>query len=372
MQRNLVLLLFSLLVALLGAEGALRLAGKLAPPPYPPEAWRPELYTGHPEYGYALWPSRTTQYEYPPAQPRRLTVNSNSDGFRSTRELDEDDPRTRVLILGDSYVFGEGVEESERFSEILERLEPEWRVDNLGMTGWGPDLMLMALEAVGQKASPDLVIFTLFFDDFRRVRQRYAGMGFPTPRFELRDGRLVRVPYPRPKPWERWHLYHGILQALSGPNRPYSAPTDAEWELNEKILDRFRELGRERGFSPVLLYLAGPWKGAAQDRRTSWVRRYGEEHDVPWLDLTEPIQAAGEDSVYLHENRHYGPVGHRIIAVELHDFLTRNMPRRARAGAAASRDRKLGPGLALSGSAGAPLQALPRLAKIPLASPPGE
>jgi hypothetical protein len=322
--------MFSFLVALLGAEGALRLAGVLAPPPYPPQTWRPELYTGHSEYGYALWPSRTTRYDYPPAHPRRLTVSSNSDGFRSARELDDDDPddpRTRVLILGDSYVFGEGVEESERFSDVLERLEPEWHVDNLGMTGWGPDLMLMALEAVVERASPDVVIFTLFFDDFRRVRPRYAGMGFPTPRFELREGRLARVPYPRPKPWERWHLYHGVLRALSGPNGPYSAPTAAEWELNERILDRFRELGREQGFSPVLLYLAGPWKGAAQDRRSSWVREYGEEHDVPWLDLSGPIQAAGEDSVYLPENRHYGPAGHRIVAVELHAFLTRTLQR---------------------------------------------
>jgi hypothetical protein len=241
------LLILSTLVALLGAEGALRLVGKLAPPPYPPETWRPELYTSHSEYGYALWPSRTTQYDYPPAHPRRLTVNSNAHGFRSVRELDEDDPRTRVLILGDSYVFGEGVEESERFSDILERLEPEWRVDNLGMTGWGPDLMLMALEAVVGRASPDLVIFTLFTDDFRRVRPRYAGMGFPNPRFELREGRLARVPYPRPKPWERWHLYHGVLSALSGPNRPYSGPSAAEWELNERILDRGRERHRTGG-----------------------------------------------------------------------------------------------------------------------------
>jgi hypothetical protein len=56
------------------------------------------------------------------------------------------------------------------------------------------------------------------------------------------------------------------------------------------------------------------------------VREYGEEHGVPSLDLTEPIQMAG-DSVYLPENRHYGPAGHRIVAVQLHAFLTRIKPR---------------------------------------------
>lgn len=326
MKQNLLLFLVSLLVALLGAEVALQLTDTFAPPPYPPRPRMPELYTSHPDYGYALWPSRTTQYEYPPAQPRRITVNSNADGFRGKRELDGEDRRTRVLILGDSYAFGQGVEEAERFSDVLEQLEPGWRVDNLGMTGWGPDLMLLALEALVERTSPDVVVFTLFYDDFRRVRPRYAGMGYPNPRLELRDGRLVRVPFPKPKPWERSHLYHGVLRALWGPNRPFSGPTPAEWELNERILDRFRELASLHGFSPVLVYLTGPWTGAAQRRRSSWVREYGEAHGVPWLDLTEPIQSAG-DSVYLPENRHYSPAGHRIVATELHAFLTRN-PRR--------------------------------------------
>ena len=326
MKQNLILFLVTSLVALGVAEGVLRLADKFAPPSYPPEPRLAELYASHPEYGYALWPSNTVQYEYPPAQPRTLTVHSNSDGFRDTRELSESDTRFRVMITGDSYVFGEGVEESERFSDVLERLEPEWRVDNVGMTGWGPDLMLMALEAVVEPASPDVVIFTLFTDDFRRVRERYAGMGFPTPRFELREEQLVRVPYPRPKLWERLHLFHGILTALSGPTGPYSGPTPSEWLLNERILDRFLELASGHGFTPVLVYLAGPWTGRAQEERSGWVRSYAETHGVLALDLTESIQSADPDSVYLPENRHYGPAGHNIVAVELHRFLAQNLP----------------------------------------------
>lgn len=326
MKQNLILFLVTSLVALSAAEGVLRLADKFAPPPYPPRPRMPEMYTGHPEYGYALRPSTTAQYEYPPAQPRTLTVHSNSDGFRDTKELSESDPRFRIMITGDSYVFGEGVEEAERFSDVLEQLEPAWRVDNVGMTGWGPDLMLMALESVVEPASPDVVIFTLFFDDFRRVRKRYAGMGFPTPRFELRDDRLVRVPYPRPRPWERLHLYHGALTALSGPTRPYSAPTPTEWLVNERILDRFLELSRRQDFIPVLVYLAGPWTGGWQQQRSAWVLDYAETHGVLAIDLTEPIQSADPDQVYLPENRHYSPGGHRLVAVELHRFLAQNLP----------------------------------------------
>ncbi len=320
MKKNLLLATLSLLAALTASEVGLRVTGKLAPPPYPPTPRLPEMYTAHPAYGYALWPSRTMRYEYPPEHPRTLTVVSNRDGFRNRREFDEADARPRVLVVGDSYTFGEGVEAEERFSNLLESREPGWRVDNMGMTGFGPDLMIMALESLLSKAEPDLVVLALAFDDFRRVRDRYAGMGFPSPRFELRGRRLTRVPFPAPKPWERSHLVHGLLMALE--EAPVREPLDAgEWRINRAILDRFRELSREHRFQPVLVYLAGPWTGQLHRRRAAFVREYGEEHGIPTLDVSEAIHSADPDGVYLPKNSHYSAGGHAIVASELEPLL---------------------------------------------------
>src|ERR1700733_5274096 len=130
---------------LLLAEGSLHVFGKDAPPPYPPRLRHPELQAYEP-YGYRLIPSRTTTILYPPDRPRTITLLSNRDGFRASRELDEPDARPRVLFLGDGFVFGDGVEESERFTNILETLEHSRRMDNLGMTSYGPDLMLRSLQ----------------------------------------------------------------------------------------------------------------------------------------------------------------------------------------------------------------------------------
>jgi len=114
--------------------------GWYAPPPSPPRCiyWDPKicaLYQFYEPYGYRLKPSRIMEYFYPKVNPRKLNVTSNQDGFRSSRELDEPDSRLRILVLGDSFAFGEGVEEHERFSNVLEDLRPNWRVDNMGMTG---------------------------------------------------------------------------------------------------------------------------------------------------------------------------------------------------------------------------------------------
>ncbi len=320
MKKNLLLAGLSLLVAMAAAEVGLRAAGTLAPPPYPPTPRLPELYTGYPAYGYALRPSRTMRYDYPPEHPRTLTVVSNSDGFRNRREFDEADDRPRILIVGDSYTFGEGVEAEERFSDLIESREPGWRVDNMGMTGFGPDLMIMALESLAPKADPDIVVLALAFDDFRRVRARYAGMGFPSPRFELGDRGLARVPFPTPKPWERSHLVHGFLMALEDARlrEPLGA---GEWRINRAILDRFRELAGEHGFQPVLVYLAGPWTGALHQRRAAFVREYGEEHGIPAVDVSEAIHSADPDEVYLPRNSHYSAAGHAVVASELEPLL---------------------------------------------------
>ena len=86
----------SLIVALLAAEATMTRLGIFAPPNDPMRTERPDLYQADPSVGYRLWPSRTMSYRYPADGPL-ITLVSNSDGFRSDRELDERDARTRVL-----------------------------------------------------------------------------------------------------------------------------------------------------------------------------------------------------------------------------------------------------------------------------------
>lgn len=140
--------MFSLILG----EIVLVFTGLYSPPIVRCGYWDPkicDLYQMYPPHGYRLWPSRKSQYSYPLHNPRELSMTSNSHGFREQRELDEEDNRVRIIVLGDSMVLGEGVEETERFTNILEALQQSWRIDNLGMTGFGPDLMLRTLEEVG-------------------------------------------------------------------------------------------------------------------------------------------------------------------------------------------------------------------------------
>ena len=325
MKGNLILLLVAVLVAAGGAELALRISGRFTPPEYPPTPSQPDMYEARPEYGYALHPNSTRTYEYPPEEPRTITVHSDDYGFRNTHDISASDGRFRVLVLGDSYTFGEGVQEGERFTDYLQELEPGWRVDNVGIPGWGPDLMLLAMEAILPVARPDLVVVALFFDDFRRVRPRFSGLGYPIPRLELTEEGLVEVPFPKSKLWERSHLYNALQITLSGRINMRAPLTPPEWGLNEAIQDSLIALIEAHGATPVYAYLSGPWTIPAQQRRRDWVEGIAAKLGVAHLDLTEPIQSSNPEIVYLPDNGHYGPGGHRIVADSLHEFLVRRV-----------------------------------------------
>jgi hypothetical protein len=254
-----------------------------------------------------------TTYRYPLHNPRHLNVVSDRYGFRNSRELDEPDERLRVMVVGDSFVFGEGVEEAERFTNVLESSQPAWRIDNLGMTGFGPDLMLRALEAVGLARQPDVVVFSMYTDDFRRVRRHYIGVGFATPRFVLQSGQLVTVPYPKPRPWERLRLYQILYRATW-------KYINTLWQLNEAILDRFLTLADVHTFTPVIIFLPGRGDTGGDKERRTWLQQYAKRHDTPFLDLTDPIHQAGQKA-FIPRNPHLNPYGHQIVAAELRRFL---------------------------------------------------
>lgn len=313
MFRGLVLIAAGLVAGLALAEVALEQLHPLWRVPYPPRCYRPGLYERFDPYGYRLRPRVHVQDEYPPGHP--MTVTANADGFRGSRDLHEGDARRRIVVLGDSMVFGSGVEERERFTERLEAAEPAWRVDNLGMVGYGPDLMLRALEQVGIGLRPAVAVMTIFSHDVYRVVPEASGVGFPVPRFVLDDGRLSTVPYPSRAAWERLALVEGARYA-------WARYTSATFALNEAILDRYRALAHEHAFVPAIVFAPSRSERFDDGRRRRWLAAYAATHGMPFLDLTEPLRAAGFERTYIPGDAHWNATGHQVVADALRPFLS--------------------------------------------------
>jgi hypothetical protein len=314
-----VAIVFASIGAALGVgEVALRMVGSHQPPPNPIRTSRPDLYRSDPDVGYTLWPSRTMEYRYPDESTETIPLVSNSDGFRSSREFDEHDGRTRILVVGDSFVFGQGVRAEDRITEQLELLNARWRVDNMGMTGWGVDLMIRAIERFGRKADPDVVVLAVYTDDFRRVLPYYAGVGFAYPKFELVDSRMVSVPFPYPRLWERLRLVQWFYQTRWQKERN-------RYDLNGALLDRFLDQTDLLGFKPVVTFFPGLGDNDEDKARRGFLAKWTSTNGVPYVDLTTAIHTAGVNSVYIRDNWHWNAHGHRIAAEELSKLLRREL-----------------------------------------------
>ncbi len=100
---------------------------------------------------------------------RTTRFTTNRQGLRDVeRDYQKDIQTCRILMLGDSYAQGHGVEYEEMFPTILERTLPalegfdKIEIIKAAVGGWGPVNELAYLASEGRHYQPDMVIVTFF------------------------------------------------------------------------------------------------------------------------------------------------------------------------------------------------------------------
>ena len=119
----------------------------------------------------------------------------NNQGFRDVKDFIATslyNDKTRIMVLGDSFVFGFGAQQQKRLSEVLERkLGERYKVFNLAISGWGIDQMYLAYERYAPFIRPGKVILIFIDDDIFRVIEAYREQ-MNKPSLILEKNRLKR------------------------------------------------------------------------------------------------------------------------------------------------------------------------------------
>jgi lysophospholipase L1-like esterase len=96
----------------------------------------------------------------------------NSLGFREGPIGPKDPDQFRIAIIGDSFSWGQGLQERERFSNLLDaQLGPRYEVLNFGMPGHTMPEHVDELEPV-LKLKPDFVLLQLYINNFETPGMR--------------------------------------------------------------------------------------------------------------------------------------------------------------------------------------------------------
>ncbi len=94
-------------------------------------------------------------------------VRINAKGLRD-RDHPYDKPpgMKRLLVLGDSFTWGFGVDQRAMFTEVLERRlvrdGKNWEIINTGVVGWGNDQEYLFLIDEGLRYEPDIVLLAFY------------------------------------------------------------------------------------------------------------------------------------------------------------------------------------------------------------------
>ena len=181
---NVLLVLCSLVIGALGMELAGQLYVALV-------AKHGKLFTLDRQLGWVPLPNLDLARKN--ANGDLWHIATDAQGIRGPADW-PDPAKTRLLVLGDSFAFGEGVELADRFDTLLAAMVPNLSVVDLGVMGYGPGQELIRGRRWIDRLRPgDVLLLLTYGNDFYDLARTRHG-GRPKPWVEDEGGRLIEHP----------------------------------------------------------------------------------------------------------------------------------------------------------------------------------
>jgi lysophospholipase L1-like esterase len=371
------LILFGIIIGLLISEVCLRLGGNLLP-----EGWRyraglarfeAQMYDVYVSDPY-LWQKSV------PGINRLITghpdftfqVQTDSLGYEGIGFRDDGlDQPPLTVALGDSFTWGDGINNDKIWVEVLEA-KSGLDIINLGMSGYGSQQRLRMLKTYGLPFQPKLVLWSFFPNDFdddghfawREETGRLARQAeSPTPPTwtETLDRSMRNYsaaytwlvsPFEEPEDDEEYErLYYTdrtldltfvldpYWQERLNPTDKYVAPGV---NLTHQALAEAQALAvqadarlvvllfpfKEQVYWPIVSTLIDDPAAYEVNWPINDMKAWCEAHQVPYLDLT-PIfmeHAANGEQLYFRYDAHWNEAGHALAAQAIQQYLAKNNP----------------------------------------------
>ena len=162
------------------------------------------------------------------------------------------------MLVGDSFVWGQGVEKEERFGDVLESLYVRdgapTRVYSLGQKGFGLPQYVDILGRVPASVDADRVVVAFYMNDMPahetlrgKIQDAGTAVGRACPSARLVGDKVSQLLTPDVD------AYHAFVVESWNPDHPTYGE---RWQLMEERVRELGELARERtGQPPVLLIL---------------------------------------------------------------------------------------------------------------------
>jgi len=289
--------------------------------------------------GFMAYDSRLGWVPRPGQRGGTWTANIDASGLRSNGRSILTTSRP-ILAVGDSFTFGDEVEDSETWAARLEVVLNK-RVLNAGVGAYGIDQAVLRAELLLDKYLPDVVILSFISDDINRTEfsnYPYAyGRGWK-PYFEFEDGslRLRNVPVPQEPARLRFRALRHVLGYSLLANAVLSRTAHQWWKgfpiierihtdgenVSVELLVRLDNLTKARGGRFIAIAFA-TYGRIGGDVRLPIVINRAREQGIEVLDLSIETLKRKPDELrnLFRPGGHYSPEMNNWIAERIAEFL---------------------------------------------------
>lgn len=259
-----------------------------------------------------------------------LFLSSNSKGIRGKKEYGYGkSSKKRILILGDSFTFGEGVSDNETYPYYLQLALPFIEIINFGVHGYGHDQMLIYFREEGIKYKPDILILGFVGDDMNRNILEFRD--YPKPKFEILNGKLkLKNPHiTEAKEFIKKEPFRSrFVDLLSLIYQSYMQKMGLNYKKAEgvttAILDEIVDVAHQINAIPVFVYLpVGNEMSVFNNklRQEEYLSRYCMDRGVYYLSLKPGFLAKANSGIALKTEGHWGAKENQIAAQVIRGYL---------------------------------------------------
>ena len=293
-----------------------------------------EWFQSSNRYGYTQKPNFVQKYKYP-NHPFVMNVQTNSFGHRFNEydkgKLSSEDYK-KILILGDSFLFGHGVNMKDHFASFLDSMlfsyDTNYVIINAGVGGWGTLQETKYAKDHFDVFNPSIIV--LFFcgndptDDImfkNNMKDNEKGLFyFPGKIFLRHNSHFYRFLIIQFKTIiHQFSLNRKIKEKDAILNRQSgSVITSEDWKNTLKYIKNFQNEFMK--YNPNGILLVGgtaPWMTDIRDNLSS----ISNDKNIYYLDLyDETINLTDKQKKQPHDS-HWSPLIHNLFAKKVTSLI---------------------------------------------------
>lgn len=266
----------------------------------------------------------------------RVKPKSRSDintlGYRE-REVSTEKSRPRILVYGDSFIMANNILQGESIPARMDAALDAYEVLNFGISGYGPDQLLLRAEKEVSLIQPDILILSifagndladllaneLFVIDNKKVKKSNENIVTRSLPFFRTEMLLRMVFYKQFLPTETETILRDTL--VFDETVHVSEFSNDEQEKLEyllpHVLGEWKKLAAARSI-PLHILLIPSWRGTHEEpaifENEALIAKYCHMLEIPLLDARELVLSNGPKELYDQSYRHLNARGAALLA----------------------------------------------------------